>query len=82
MLAQIDPSALASLPGPHLVVANYKRIQALLRLSDNPELARALLEESLEIFDKRLGSAHSATQRVRAELARAATNHQEILTKQ
>jgi DNA-binding winged helix-turn-helix (wHTH) protein/tetratricopeptide (TPR) repeat protein len=72
-LAGVTSEALGALPAPHLVVADYKRAQGLLWM-ENRELAkgRVALGESLEIFEQRLGNSHWRTQRVRAELARAA----------
>jgi eukaryotic-like serine/threonine-protein kinase len=67
VLAEIHAPALAALPSPHLVVAEYKRIEGLLSLEEQPETARRLLEEATQIFEFRLGNTHVRTQRVRSE---------------
>jgi len=71
-LAGVTPEALDALPPPHLVVADYKRVQGLLWMEDR-ELTKgpAALSESIEIFEHRLGSDHWRTQRARTELAQA-----------
>jgi tetratricopeptide (TPR) repeat protein len=71
VLAQIAPTALDELPRPHLVIASYNRIKGLLTLKTDRDHGLGLLEDSLRIFEQRLGSSHSATKRVRAELAAA-----------
>lgn len=69
MLSGVTPEALDALPSPHLVVADFKRVQGLLWVEDR-EVAkgRAALEQSLEIFERQLGGSHGRTKRVRTEL--------------
>jgi eukaryotic-like serine/threonine-protein kinase len=71
VLAKIDAGALDALPAPHLVVAEHKRIQALLVLDADPERARSHLEQSLNIVEFRLGKTHARSARARAELSAA-----------
>jgi DNA-binding winged helix-turn-helix (wHTH) protein/tetratricopeptide (TPR) repeat protein len=71
VLSQIDPAALGALPPPHLVVAEHNRIIGMLRLGEEPEKAYKLLEESLRIFEQRLGSNHVRAERLRIDLALA-----------
>lgn len=71
-LSGVTSEALDALPAPHLVVADYKRIQGLLWAADGEfAKARAALSESLEIVEHRLGNNHWRTLRARAELAKA-----------
>lgn len=71
-LKQIESIALTQLPPPHLVVAEYKRTAGLLCLNE-PREARKHLEDSLEIFEYRLGSNHFRTARARTDLALVAS---------
>ena len=71
-LAGITPEALEALPPPHLIVADFKRVQGLLWMENQEfEKSRVAFGESLEIFEHRLGSSHWRTRRTRAELAQA-----------
>jgi eukaryotic-like serine/threonine-protein kinase len=70
-IAGVSQRALDSLPAPHLIVAEFKRVKGLLAMSQANDEAQTLLEESLAIVEYRLPEHHWRTQRARIELARA-----------
>jgi eukaryotic-like serine/threonine-protein kinase len=77
VLSKIPPAAFDALPTPHLVVAEYKRLQGLLWLEERAEEAQGLLEESLKIFEYRLGDNHVRTKRARTLAQQRSLNERE-----
>jgi len=72
LLAGLAPGTLEALPPPHLVVAEFRRIQGLLWIEDRQwAKGQVALGESLTIVEQRLGADHWRTERARTELAQA-----------